>query len=300
MLRRLRLRYRTLNQNGLLDADIRADRLDGALRDYAATELRKAIACLAWHGPRLHEGVHQARKSLRRTRSVLALGSPMLGPGAVLIDREGRSINRRLSTLRDAQALVSTLDHLIGREEAAEPLLVLRRVRRIAARARAEHARIARAGEPDLAGARALLMTLLAALLSLPWQTLTEAGVRLALQYSVDRAEQAGRRAQTSSRASDWHRWRRRARRVSQQYRALGDFVEHAGGVKKQSKVLAVRLGEAQDYALLREYSRRGSIFAEPDRKVLRALGASGMQHLRERIAASAGATKPAVDEPGA
>ena len=288
-----------MNQPGPVDPVIPADRLDDALRNYAASELRRAIACLAWRGPRLHEGVHQARKSLRRTRSVLALGSPALGPGAALIDRECRSMNRRLSTLRDAQALVTTLDHLIGREETAESLLVLRRVRRIAARARAECARLALAGAPDLAGARALLAALLGALLSLPWQTLTDASVRQALQDSVVRAEEAGQRARTSSRAPDWHRWRRRARRVSQQYRALGDFVEHSG-VKKHSKVLAVLLGEAQDYALLREYSRRGSMFAETDRKVLRALGASGMQHLRERIATSAGAAKSAVDEPGA
>jgi CHAD domain-containing protein len=288
-----------LNDRDPGDPVVRAHRrLDAALGDYAASELQRAIACLAWRGSRLHDGIHQARKSLRRTRSVLALGSPLLGPGATLIDRECRRMNRELSELRDAQALVSTLDHLIDKGDAAECLPVLRRVRRIAARARAERARLALAGKPDLDDARALLTTLLAALPSLPWQNLTDASVTDAFAYSVRRADEAGERARTSERAADWHRWRRRARRVSQQYRALADLIEHAPGVKKRSKTLAILLGEAQDYALLREYSRRGSMFAEADRQVLRRLGATGMQQLRERIATSAGA-KPAVGQPG-
>ena len=88
------------------------------LHAYAAAEMVHAIACLSWHGGRLHAGVHQARKSLRRLRATLALGMPTLGPGARLIDRELRRTNRRLSKLRDAQALVHTLDVLLERTRA--------------------------------------------------------------------------------------------------------------------------------------------------------------------------------------
>src|SRR5262245_8828115 len=81
--------------NGLLPV------FDGAaLRDYATAELEYAIAHLGWNGGRVHEGVHLGRKSLRRTRAVLALGESALGPGADLIDREVRRVNVSLSKMR--------------------------------------------------------------------------------------------------------------------------------------------------------------------------------------------------------
>ncbi|MGH8172535.1 MAG: CHAD domain-containing protein, partial [Rhodanobacteraceae bacterium] len=113
-----------------------------ALRDYAAAELDRAMALLAWRGGRLHAGVHQARKSLRRARAVLALGMPALGPGAELLGREFGRLNRRLSKLRDAQALVEVLDSLIRKCSEPATASILRRVRRRAAQDRAEHARI--------------------------------------------------------------------------------------------------------------------------------------------------------------
>ena len=62
-------------QRGERAADpVPSNRFEGtALRDYGAAELDAALAHLGWRGGRLHEGVHQARKSLRRARAVLAL-----------------------------------------------------------------------------------------------------------------------------------------------------------------------------------------------------------------------------------
>jgi len=268
-----------------------------ALRDYAVAELGRALAFLAWRGPRLHGGVHQARKSLRRARSVLALGTPLLGPGADLVDRECRRLNSGMSDLRDAQALVTVLDHLIGKEDGGEALVVLRRARRRAASVRAERARVATAEDPNLANKRALLTTLRAALMSLPWTALTHEAVMRCLEACVRRAEEAEHRARTSGRVSDWHRWRRRARRVSQQYRALGKFAAHRKDERKRYKELAVQLGEAQDYSLLREHTGRNSPFPRPDREILRELGNEGMRHLRERIADRAAAADDEHDD---
>lgn len=265
------------------------------LRDYAAGELAHAIACLSWRGARLHTGVHQARKSLRRTRATLALGRSALGPGADLIDRELRRMNRRLSKLRDAQALVSTLDHLLRKEaDDADSPPVLRRVRRIAAQARADRARAAMVDDPQLRDKRALLEVLQAALPALRWSSITETDTRDALQLSQLRVDEAGWRVQTTGRDEDWHRWRRRARRLSQQQRALGGAIPAPPEAEKRAKRLAVLLGEAQDYALLREHCGKRSAFAEADRRLLRALTEHGMQRLREHIAKSL----PAVPVP--
>lgn len=44
------------------------------LRDRAVAEFLAAELQLGRASPQLHEGIHQARKLLRRTRSILALG----------------------------------------------------------------------------------------------------------------------------------------------------------------------------------------------------------------------------------
>jgi CHAD domain-containing protein len=259
----------------LFDADV--------LSTYACAELDRAIEHLGWRAGRVHEGVHQARKSLRRTRAVIALGGAVLGPGADLLDREVRRVNRRLSGMRDAQALVETLDRLIAKNKAPELAPVLRRARRTAAQARSECARRELADDPGLARKRMLLGTLRAALPALPWDSLTETRVRDALDSGLVRIDTADAQARATGRDADWHRWRRRVRRLSQQHRALGDRID-LGGAKKRVKTLAVDLGEAQDYALLRDHCGRRSIFSELDRQLLRALADDGTQRMRERI----------------
>lgn len=143
-----------------------------ALRDYAVAELDSAIAGLRWRGARIHAGVHQARKALRRARATLALGRAALGPGAALVDREIRSVNHGLSALRDAQALVETLQRLIAKQPDAEVLRMLRRASRVAVARRAADARAALADEPALVARQDLLAALRGAMLALPWQRL--------------------------------------------------------------------------------------------------------------------------------
>ncbi len=268
------------------DADAQVAQKPGnVLFDYAAGELARAITCLGWRGARLHTGVHQARKSIRRARATLALGTPQLGAGAALIDRELGSMNRRLSKLRDAHAFVVALDDLIEKMRAPEALAVLRRVRRIAAAGRAGRARAELLEDPLLGDKRALLTTLQAALPALPWNVVRQADVDAALTRSLLDLDEAGARALASTRDDDWHRWRRRARRWSQQQRALGDNVGAHEPMQQHGKRLAVVLGEAQDFALIIAHCSKRSPFADADRRVLRELAVEGLHALRERIA---------------
>ncbi|MET0226181.1 MAG: CHAD domain-containing protein [Dokdonella sp.] len=268
------------------DTDAQAAQQPGnVLFDYAAGELARAIACLGWRGGRLHTGVHQARKSIRRTRATLALGMPQLGAGAALIDRELGRMNRRLSKLRDAHAFVVALDALIDKTSTAAALAVLRRVRRSAAAARAARARADLLEDPLLGDKRALLSTLQAALPALPWNVVRQADVDAALTRSLLDLDEAGARALASTRDTDWHRWRRRARRWSQQQRALGENVGAHEPMQQHGKRLAVVLGEAQDFALIIAHCGKRSPFADADRRMLRELAAAGLEGLRERIA---------------
>ncbi|MHB1273361.1 MAG: CHAD domain-containing protein [Rhodanobacter sp.] len=108
-----------------------------SLRMRTANTLAQAIHVLGWRGARLHAGVHQARKLSRQTRAVLALGGSTLGPDGVLIDRQLRRINRGLSGLRDAPALVETLDRLAKKHAAAATGPLLDRARRVLQQQRA-------------------------------------------------------------------------------------------------------------------------------------------------------------------
>src|SRR5688572_23951035 len=76
------------------------------LRGYALAELDAALEALGQAGDDIHEGIHRARKGLRRVRATLALGGGILGPGIELLDREIKHLNTGLSGLRDAHALV--------------------------------------------------------------------------------------------------------------------------------------------------------------------------------------------------
>lgn len=256
-----------------------------ALRDYAAAELAQAIAGLGARGGRLHAGVHQARKALRRTRATLSLGGDALGPGARLVDRELRRLNRGLSALRDAQALVETMDCLIGKRHAPDIAQRLRRARRAAATRRAATARAALRADPGLADSRALLATLRAALPTLPWEDLGLADVQRALAHTASRIARAQARVRASDvDDEDWHAWRRRLRRWSQQHRACKAAGCEVEPLPLFDKCMAEQLGAAQDLGVLLEHCRRDSPFAPDDRPTLRDFATRALAKQRERI----------------
>lgn len=262
---------------------VAAPTLGDALHAFAEAQLAAALHGLAARGPRLHAGVHQARKSIRRSRAVLRLVGTDLGAGTAWVERELRRANRRLAMLRDAHALVETLDRLLHRSSAQAHALKLRRARRIAATRRAALAR-----DPERLRERddvhAAVAMLRAALAGLAWHRVTQATLVLGLADSEARAERERARAVASGDDEDWHRWRRWMRRLSQQHRAC-----RAAGIElddsRFDKSLAGQLGVLQDLSLLLEHCTRGSPFAKPDRRVLKAFARARLSRQRERIA---------------
>jgi len=256
------------------------------LRAYASGEIDQALDALGWGGNRLHAGVHLARKCLRRARATLALGAHGLGPGTQLIDRALRDLNRDLSPLRDAHALVETLDRVLRGAALAPPSrTLLARARRAAAAVRAQAAHAARADDPGLSRRRALLRVLRAALRALPWAELQPQHWRDAVAASLERTQRAGERARASGDDEDWHEWRRRARRLSQQQRALKS-ARLGADAPRFDKHQIERLGEAQDLTLLLEHCGKGSPFAKADRGALKAFARAELARARERIEA--------------
>lgn len=268
------------------DPDRSGERPPGLrLRAFATRELDQALDALGWRGGRVHAGVHLARKCLRRARATLALGGEGgLGPGAALIDRELRRLNRDLSGLRDAHALVETLDRLLRAHADSDLRALLSRARRHAAAARAAAARQARLDDPDLATRRSLLRVLRAGLRALPWEGLRPEDWRVAVAAGLSGVAEAGVRARDSGDDEDWHRWRRRARRLSQQQRAL-KTAKLGRDAPRFDKHQIERLGEAQDLHLLLERCGKRSVFGKDDRAALKRFARGELERSRERIA---------------
>ena len=242
-----------------------------ALRDYGLAELALAVDSLGLRGNHVHDGVHQARKGIRRTRAMLALAAAALGPGARLVDRQLRGVNQRLSPLRDAHALVETLERLRIKARNDATRAALDHARRIAARRRA-----AMAKQPDFARAlqheQAIVATLRAALFGLPWDTVSMSLVTDAMAAAECKAAAAGERACARDDAEAWHRWRRRMRRISQQHRAAiaaGMPVHDA----EFDKNMTEQLGVLQDLNLLVAHCGEDSPFST-DKSTLRRFAA--------------------------
>ena len=266
------------------------------MQRYALDELGAAIDALDPFGGRLHAGVHRSRKAMRRSRAVLALGGDAMGPGGRLIDRALRKANRGLSDLRDAHALVETLERLLDRASDEDARVHLHRARHVAT-ARRDAVGGDTACLRHVADVRALLRTLRTALPGLPWEALAMGTIDVALAKTARTVEIASTRVAETNADTDWHAWRRRLRRLSQQHRALS-----AAGFPRAAdtfdKSLAEQLGALQDLQLLRDHCGKRSPFAKPDRKALKTFADAALHTQRQRLRSAGIDHAPAQNPP--
>jgi CHAD domain-containing protein len=219
------------------------------LRAYALYQVDVAGRALGCDAARLHIGIHEARKAMRRTRAALDLAEGIAEFGAAAGSTELKLLCRRLSSARDAYIIVKTAEKL-ARDGADEHAPSLRRM--LDRFARAHQRRIARLAQTDpaLRKLRARLSALRAHLASLPWAALGELEVRHAIATTARSVERAarkaraegngdgrkaraegngdgrkaraegngdGRKARTQESGEARHRWRRRLRRLRYQ-----------------------------------------------------------------------------------
>ncbi len=256
------------------------------LRGYALAELDAALDALGQSGDDIHEGIHRARKGLRRVRATLALGDGILGPGVALLDREIKHLNTGLSGFRDAHALVETLERMRKRSRKGNSRQLLDQARDEAVVARMAIADVELSMDPALGHRRGMIEVLAAAVPALDWERLTPSAARMALADSDDRSQKARDIALQKGRDKDWHRWRRRARRASQQRRALEAVGVTVPATEPDvfDKRTTERLGEAQDLTLLLDHCGKGSPFSKDHRRALRAYAEPALARLRKRI----------------
>ena len=261
-----------------------------SLKAYALNQLQRAIACLSWRGSRAHAGVHQARKSMRRARACLAMGETALGAGGNMIDRELSKICESLSSLRDAQARVESLVRLIANnsndaESEIRPCLTA--AKRLAVLARADAMRREQAIDPYFLTRRERLRMLEAALPVLPWQHMHSAVLTAAIHESMQACDAAAEKALSSGKEKDWHRLRRRRRRLAQQHTALENSGIELSGIGEIDRKLGSLLGEAQDISVLREFFKNHRGLSVENSLMLRRFLKQEFKHLSSEAMAT-------------
>lgn len=258
------------------------------LREFALAELDRAAAQLAREGDARHAGVHQARKSLRRTRATLALARRALGDAGRRLDEDLARLCRGLSPLRDGQALVEALERL---RPGAPPALQARLAEAITLAGLRREALMASAlaRDPGFARRQARIEALAARLSRLPWDEVRDKHVARAVERSERRVARTRRRvARDPSHDERWHVLRRRVRRLRQQdtlLQSLDLAVRPVSGVPLDE---ATALGEAQDDTLLLRHCGPRSPFPPDLRRELRALARARLARVRAQWPAAA------------
>jgi CHAD domain-containing protein len=257
------------------------------LEAYAMEQVQRAMTCLAWRGSRAHEGVHQARKSMRRTRACLALGESALGAGANMIDRELSKICESLSALRDAQARVESLNRLLEQDADADIQSCLQSAKKVAMSARANAMRTEQALDADFLTRRACLQVLAAAIPVLPWQHINHDSLSSSMQRSLQVCDEAAEIALSSGKEKDWHRLRRRRRRLIQQHTALEQCGIELPLIAVPDRKLGTLLGEAQDLTILRDFFRKHPDLSETNETLLRKFLKHEFKHMSSEAMAA-------------
>ncbi|KRA46219.1 CHAD domain-containing protein [Pseudoxanthomonas sp. Root630] len=220
----------------------------------AADEIQVLAEALA-AAPAAPAGVHEARKSIRRLRSLLALVRAALGKADVrTIDDALKTLAKGLSALRDGQVVLDAADHCArhagSADEAAtwdalRPLLVHQQEHRVAN---------ALADDPGFMRRQARAHREAERLRALPWHRLHANDLRHGLARSVRRQQRSQEVALASGSLDDLHDLRRKSRRLRMQLNTLKRLRVSTHGVAAATRDIAElvdQLGALQDLALL-------------------------------------------------
>jgi CHAD domain-containing protein len=194
--------------------------VDG-LRRLARAQLKSTRQQLRG-APPTDEAIHEARKCIKKTRVILQLCKADKAAGISRCGKRLKKINRALSKLRDAQAMLETLSALQRRAQTANDRAVHERIRRRLVSHKNTTMRAA-------AAAKTWRM------IDQECRKLRKAARRwkpkhsrfTALAPGIRRSYRAGRKAlarvKRTNRSSDFHEWRKQVKTLWYELRLLGD-----------------------------------------------------------------------------
>lgn len=200
------------------------------------------------------EAVHEARKSLKKARSLLRLGRGTLVPAERRRDNDAlRDAGRRLSDARDAEVMLEATDELADRFAGRVPQASFEAIRRHLAAER---------GAPD-PGLTGQVVDELKAVRSRIDDWSSRATGWKALEPGLERSYARGRAALEQARrhptVENLHEWRKRTKDLWYHLRLLGPFAPGiVGGAAKDADKLSKLLGDDHDLAVLHATLEKG------------------------------------------
>lgn len=206
-----------------------------------------------------HRGIHEARKAIRRLRSLLSLVSGAVGHDTAKIDLALQKQAKRLCALRDSHVVVGMAEKLAASDDTGE-WAVAAQVLDVQRDLLLE---VELTKDPGFARRIAAIGDIAAVFDKLCWKRLTQNALQRAIKKSQQRVSTAKQDAADSGTPTSLHRWRRRVRRLRMQLDAVQALNKLAGvrikatdsHKNKSSKTLAKladQLGWQQDLHVLR------------------------------------------------
>ena len=262
------------------------ERADQGVRRCATEQLDRAIAELTEGVKRDPvEAVHDARKALKKERSLLRLARGGIGPRIRRRENAAlRDAGRRLSATRDADVMVQALDDLANRYAGQLPKKTFASIRThfeaegLKARRSLMDSGLTAEVADELRAVRARTDH---------WKS-TASGWKMigdGLAQSYRRGRQAFKRARARPTDERLHEWRKRAKDHWYQLRLLAPIAPGTmGGQAKDAHRLADLLGDDHDLAVLRTELRKAEPMLAVDVESVIAL----LDHRRAQLQAEA------------
>ncbi len=225
------------------------------------------------------DAVHEARKSLKKTRSLLRLGRGALDPGERRRDNAAlRDAGRRLSATRDAEVMLEATDDLADRFAGRVPGATFDAIRRHLAAERRPEAGLTSQVAEELKVVRSRIDD---------W-TPRRSGWK-ALEPGLERSYSRGRagleKARNRPTVENLHEWRKRSKDLWYHLRLLKSFAPGiVGGAAKDADKLSKLLGDDHDLAVLHQTLEQGGGELRIDLDAVLAL----IEHHRDQLQADA------------
>jgi len=234
----------------------------------------KAVAKALGNRKDRHRGIHEARKAIRRLRSLIALVSDAVGHETAKIDVALRNQAKRLSALRDSQVVVVMAEKLAVGDDTGEWAIAAQ----VLAVQRDLLLETELGKDPAFARRIAAIADIAIVFDKLRWKRISQKSLQQSIKKSQRRVNKSEHDAAEQRTPASLHRWRRRVRRLRLQLDAV-NALNRLAGVKiqageahknKSTKALvrlADQLGWRQDIQVL-----RAALKTFPDAAILASL----------------------------
>lgn len=213
-------------------------------------QLRTSMQALS-QGAKLDEAVHEARKSLKKTRSILRLGRSALEPAYGDANAKLRELGRKLSPVRDAAALVEMVEHIQRDEQDPRAKAAVERVLKTL-RDREEKTVQELVGSGEKGRVAEALNEIISDSAAWPVEKIDFGVIVEGMKTTIKRGKRALEVVNSHRQADNFHAWRKRAKDLRYQLSFLKKlWPEVFEGYANSAEDLEQKLGDDHNLAVL-------------------------------------------------